>query len=410
MRKQLYFWVLFLFLIPGFVNCYAQWNKSYIPWENVESNSPLGITAFAEIGNKIFVSRELFPLYYSTDNGFTWNWLNGAPFDAITVRGNNMFGGINALYESTDFGKTWSILNQHNLLFGITSIAVNDSNIYVGTFYNGLWTSNDNGTSFVRDSSGLYQSNSVNTILISDTNVLAGTSNSGIYLSANNGKSWKQSNNGLANLDVHSLISNFGNILAGTDNGVFLSSDNGSSWIQVNNGLTDDTVYSFAWVANYVFCGTNNGGIFATTNYGGNWTPIADSLTSYNISALALSGNNILAGSSNGSLWYRTVANMFTTGVNDKPNNVPDKYSLYQNYPNPFNPTTTISYELPKSSFVTLKVYDIIGREITTLVNEQKNAGTYQAKFDGSRFASGVYFYRLQAGTFTLVKKFVLMK
>lgn len=88
----------------------------------------------------------------------------------------------------------------------------------------------------------------------------------------------------------------------------------------------------------------------------------------------------------------------------------PKSYAMYQNYPNPFNPTTVIMYQLPTNSFVTLKVYDIIGREVSTLVNEQKSMGQYEVTFDGSNLASGVYFYRLQAGSFVQTKKLVLLK
>ncbi len=89
---------------------------------------------------------------------------------------------------------------------------------------------------------------------------------------------------------------------------------------------------------------------------------------------------------------------------------LPRKYELYQNYPNPFNPTTTISYELSANSFITLKVYDILGREVATLVNGKENAGSYSVQFDGSKLASGVYFYRLTAGSFVSVKKLVVLK
>jgi len=81
-----------------------------------------------------------------------------------------------------------------------------------------------------------------------------------------------------------------------------------------------------------------------------------------------------------------------------------------QNYPNPFNPSTKISYQIPTKNLVTLKVYDILGREVATLVNAQQNAGQYVATFDGSRLASGVYFYRIQAGTYINTKKLLLLK
>jgi hypothetical protein len=98
------------------------------------------------------------------------------------------------------------------------------------------------------------------------------------------------------------------------------------------------------------------------------------------------------------------------TAVPSGKDNLPNGFSLGQNYPNPFNPMTTITYQLPKSSHVTLKVYDVLGREVATLADENKTAGAYQTTFDGSRFSSGVYFYRIQAGDFTATKKFTLMK
>ena len=88
----------------------------------------------------------------------------------------------------------------------------------------------------------------------------------------------------------------------------------------------------------------------------------------------------------------------------------PANYSLYQNYPNPFNPTTQINFSVPKNSFVTLKVYNVLGQEVATLFSGMQKAGKYVATFDANRFASGVYFYRLQAGSFSSVKKMMLMK
>jgi hypothetical protein len=98
------------------------------------------------------------------------------------------------------------------------------------------------------------------------------------------------------------------------------------------------------------------------------------------------------------------------TGVAGQAVWVPQRFSLAQNYPNPFNPSTTIKYELPKSSHVSLSVYDILGREVSLLVNERRDAGVYEVKFDGSNLASGVYFYRLQAGDFVAAKKLLLIK
>lgn len=90
-------------------------------------------------------------------------------------------------------------------------------------------------------------------------------------------------------------------------------------------------------------------------------------------------------------------------------NEIPNEFKM-ENYPNPFNPTTIISYQLPKDGFVTLKVYDMIGREVATLVNEDKNAGYYKVNFDAARLTSGIYIYTINTNNFIQSKKMLLVK
>ena len=89
---------------------------------------------------------------------------------------------------------------------------------------------------------------------------------------------------------------------------------------------------------------------------------------------------------------------------------IPTTFSLSQNYPNPFNPSTTIKYDIPQTANVTLKVYDVLGNEITTLINENQTPGSYSVKFNAGNLSSGIYFYRIDTGSFSQVKKFILMK
>jgi len=96
-------------------------------------------------------------------------------------------------------------------------------------------------------------------------------------------------------------------------------------------------------------------------------------------------------------------------GIDDR-DETPKEFSLSQNYPNPFNPTTTIKYAVPKTSLITLKIYDVLGREIETLVNNVQNSGIYSVQFDAAKLSSGVYFYTLQAGDFVITKKMILAK
>ena len=104
------------------------------------------------------------------------------------------------------------------------------------------------------------------------------------------------------------------------------------------------------------------------------------------------------------------LQNKFGINNEEKEQIIPKEYSLYQNYPNPFNPTTTIKFDIPKDGLITLEIYDILGRRITTLVNENRSAGSYEQVFNASSLASGVYVYKLQAGDFVTSKKMILLK
>lgn len=97
------------------------------------------------------------------------------------------------------------------------------------------------------------------------------------------------------------------------------------------------------------------------------------------------------------------------TAVESK-DNIPSDFVLGQNYPNPFNPTTTIKYQLREDGFVTIKVFNVLGKEIAILVNREQSAGNQEVKFDGSKLASGIYFYRMQSGSFSQTKKLIMLK
>lgn len=106
-----------------------------------------------------------------------------------------------------------------------------------------------------------------------------------------------------------------------------------------------------------------------------------------------------------------TTENTLGTGTAvEKEDGLPSEFSLSQNYPNPFNPSTTISFSIPKSSFVNLKVYDVIGKEVANLLSEFVNAGNYKVNIEASNLASGIYFYNLQSGSFNQTRKMILMK
>jgi hypothetical protein len=163
---------------------------------------------------------------------------------------------------------------------------------------------------------------------------------------------------------------------------------------------------------------TNNESVYLYQAYLGRVQ--VDSNNTFNVfvddSAVQVATQNTLAGNNNRT-WYDGISYAFVNGTGivtkvEKPgNNIPGNFALSQNYPNPFNPSTIINYSLPKTGFVTLKVYDVLGKEIATLVNSEKSAGNYSVEFSpGGRYSSGVYFYRMQSGSFVQTKKLMLLK
>ena len=135
--------------------------------------------------------------------------------------------------------------------------------------------------------------------------------------------------------------------------------------------------------------------------------PAFDSIRGFNIIAT----NRLNDGFANSKNIYSVKIIYQPVGIaNDEIKNIPVDYYLSENYPNPFNPSTKIKYSIPQTSFVTLKIYDILGREIETLVNEEKNVGYYEVNFDANRLASGIYIYKMQAGNFISSKKFILLR
>lgn len=137
---------------------------------------------------------------------------------------------------------------------------------------------------------------------------------------------------------------------------------------------------------------------------------IGTSTTGYgtDFSACWGSGNTATSGSQGNF----SVLNILTlaSNIGSDPSNLPANYQLSQNFPNPFNPTTDIKFEIPNNEFVTLKVYDKLGREVQTLVNEFKQAGSYKVSFNATSLSSGIYFYKIQSGSFSETKKMMLIK
>lgn len=194
----------------------------------------------------------------------------------------------------------------------------------------------------------------------------------------------------------------------GMPGAVYHTTDGGSNWTSQNANFGSVwSIYclnaSKAWI-----CG-DNGNIFYTTDAGNNWNQSLTNVFSQITAVGFCDANNGWAVGMNGTILHTTNG-----GVTDiQPEKTALKaagFTLQQNYPNPFNPETQITYSLATAGKVTLRVYDALGRLVTTLLNETQNAGSHTVQFNGSRMASGVYFYSLQSGNFMQTRKMLLLK
>jgi len=172
--------------------------------------------------------------------------------------------------------------------------------------------------------------------------------------------------------------------------------------------------YTITWWSNGIFPPAR---LEYTSDAGNTWVLISDSLwyapNSYEWLVPYLTSNTCLVRIGDYPCAYDQSDSYFTIAYpvsTENETELPTEFSLEQNYPNPFNPITNIKYQIPEISFVTLKIYDVIGNQITTLVNEEKPAGFYNMEFDASILSSGVYFYSLQASNFVETKKMILIK
>ena len=362
---------------------------------------------------------------WSKDKGVSWNPINnGLPTSLIlslAVDGAKIIVGTNSgeVYSSNDTGKYWNKLGCGLPGTGIYSLVVSEASVFAGVWWHGIFRLNKNDSVWTQCANGIPVDITVECLTLSGSRIFAGTHRGGIFFSDNNGASWDTANIGLPpSATIRAIMPIGGNIFAGSYwQGLFVSSDNGACWTKFVNGIPADlSVGTIAVSGNNIFVGTYDHGVIFSTDMGINWNDFSDGfpLTGYSFAVVALSINsgNIIAGAETyfpslaEGLWQRPLGSLLSVREDAAPSN----FFLNQNYPNPFNPITSVSYSLPQASFVTFKIYNILGEEIATLINEQQAGGIHQLKFDGSQFGSGTYIYRITAGKFAQAKKMVIIK
>mgnify|MGYP001465350873 FL=1 len=430
--KNIYLFIISIIIISSSLN--AQW---------VETSKPApggGVLCFW-VTDTSLIAGAGHGIYNSTDNGDTWTellpwtkleFVNAFVAAPTESAGTNLFaGGLGGVYKSTNGGADWLAANSGLENKEVRSLTVSSdefdgtTTLFAGTT-TGVFRSSDNGTSWIEsglDSSDVYtltvtKDETGESIILAGTE---GTNNGTIFRSTDNGISWTASElftYWTFCFDTNTDQAGVKNIFAGTYSGVYQSTDNGINWIHLDTG-PNWSVHAFAFIPNgaggiNIFAGTFKGGVFLSTDNGESWSAVNTGLTYQDeaVVALAARGDYIFATTNfNGGVWRRSLSEIFTSVTSvENSGSVPSKFSLEQNYPNPFNPSTKISWQSPVGGHQSIKVYDVLGNEVATLINEEKPAGSYEVEFDASNLSSGVYLYKLQAGNFVETKKMIILR
>ncbi len=368
-------------------------------WTMYQSNQGL---LLGTVGGNIYLnsssSSEL--INSSMEVGFIWS----------------LFEENEIIYAGTDKGlfryvnSEWKSTTLDSDVRSITSLG---EKIYAAIWGKGVFCSEDNGESWYPMNNGLLFL-STQTLLSSSGKLYLGTFGGGILEYDFTNSIWKELSIEYKHIWVLASDEQ-GNIYSGTaGGGVYQSSDNGQNWVSTNVGLPSPHIYLIASYNNEVYAATWFGGIYKLSSSNPSsttWQNIG--MSGIQISSLSIDPiNGTLYAATNSGDIYKSVKSI--VGINHQ-EKTPTQFELTQNYPNPFNPSTRIKYQIPAQSnnnslHIRLIVYDVLGREVSTLVNKSQSPGFYEVQWHASNIPSGIYFYRLTACNFNQSNKMILMK
>jgi photosystem II stability/assembly factor-like uncharacterized protein len=430
--------ILMLLILVNLVRAQSGWFTSY----TLPSKQYFFSTYFTNANTGYMVglkevSSVVYPCIMKTTSAGN-NWFEqftplsdtaGLIFDDIYFLDINT--GITTLFHSSNFGygRILRTTNGGTNWYTVhipeycTNIAfVNSLTGYVsGHHY--IFKTTDGGVNWTNQNPNFTQV--LGGIYFTDVNTGYVVGNNGnIRKTTDGGNSWFSLNSSVSNhlWGVWFINANTGFVVGGywnpENNVIIKTTDAGNNWVHVPYTASSCWLYTVRFISSstgYIigWCSqvlkTTNGGlnwynqVLPVNNYAGRSCFFINSNTGY------IAGHpNTLYDSTN--YIFKTTTGGEPLGIKPLSNEIPVGYSLSQNYPNPFNPATKISFDLPKSGDVRLTVFDMLGREVTVLVSEKLNSGTYEVELDGTNYPSGVYFYRITAGEFTETKKMILLK
>jgi photosystem II stability/assembly factor-like uncharacterized protein len=435
--KYLLLFIFFLIIIQSITTAQPQW------WGEQNSGVTVQLKCVSACDNyNIWICGYSGTVLRTTNGGVNWQNVsgNGIPntVSLVNIWGIDLYNALVAGYisnsdtwvwKTTNGGANWIQIFTETGGF-IDGIAFKDGfpaqGIMMGDPVGGrwsLWKTTNYGTNW--DSSGMYvpQAGSEagwnNSLCYAGPRIWFGTNNTRIYYSYNDGASWTWYSTS-PEVNSYVILFNPGSynpsgILGGAT--LMKSDDTGHTWTTLSSIGTGNfggfaslplPVNSYPYLEQLYYVRTSDNKIYHSGQGGMSWfAEYTAPSGNYAHMTRSRNGQHIWAVRSLGGI---TRCTCVVSGINKISENIPDAYSLKQNFPNPFNPQTSIDFDIPKRTIVKINIYDIAGRYVTTLIDNEYQAGSYRVFWDASSVSSGVYFYSMQTTEYTMTKRMVLLK
>lgn len=402
-------------LVGTYYNGIAKSTNSGSSWTFYENgiSSTVIQSLFSDGAGNLFASVEGKGFYKSVDNGINWTKMiisDDAYNQSIICAAFIPSGGLmvnsatGGIYITTDYSNWVSF--QTGLPNTSTLELAASSNYYYAGSYNGKIYRTSTSTAAWVDITDTLTTTYIYDIETRNPSEVYIATDKGVYKSTNNGDTWLNLNNGIPVTYYFSIAFHpNGDVFLGGISKIYRSTDGGSNWIASSTNISGLSI--FAHSDGSLYAGTFSS-VYKSTDLGTTWYLIGDGMENIKTNAVAFGTSNILFAGTESFGIYRT--SLPVTSIETDHLTVIGSFQLNQNYPNPFNPSTKISWQSPVSSWHTLKVYDILGNEVATLVDEFKPAGSYAVPFDASNLSSGLFIYKLNAGNFSSSKKMMLIR
>jgi len=390
-------------------------------WVVINDSTSNSVVSFSDNGTYLYAALAGKGLYKTQNYGLNWTWsntgLNVQAMNNICSKDSFIFvASNNGLFRSTNYGLTFDSLTSHP---GSAFAVITLNNFLFKGMLNGIHRSTDWGNSWIivnNEIPGNFPD--IRSLTYSNNTIYAGVDygyDLKIYKSTNYGNNWSQIGQEIPSNNIpYSLYAYDNLLLCGTETGVYKSINFGTNWSLITGIPGNIGLFGFASIGTKnIFISAWNYGVYVSNDFGQTFTLRNEGLQSLRCTALYEFGDYLFLGTNPLTIPYKIYRRPINEVVYIKnvSSETPNEYKLYQNYPNPFNSSTIVRFKIKDSKFVTLKVFNLLGKEITTLVNEKQSSGIYEISIDGSNLSTGVYFYSLFIDSKKIdTRKFILLK